>query len=97
MKADDVLLDISIGQGSASQSDAHALVGRQLATQRAWLQDDLANQAPSSRQQGEVLQAKAALLRLQLTQVGGQLDLQREQVDGNRQMLDRIEPLVAKG
>lgn len=97
VKAGDVLLDISSEQDSASLGDTHALVGQQLATQRARLQDDLANQTQSSRQQGEALQAKAALLRAQLAQVGGQLDLQRQQVDGNRQMLERIEPLVAKG
>ena len=95
VKAGDVLLDISSEQNSASLGDTHALVGQQLATQRARLQDDLANQAQSSRQQGEALLAKAALLRAQLAQVDGQLDLQRQQVDGNRQMLERIEPLVA--
>lgn len=97
VKAGDVLLDISSEQDSVSLGDTHALVGQQLATQRARLQDDLANQTQSSRQQGEALQDKAALLRAQLAQVGGQLDLQRQQVDGNRQMLERIEPLVAKG
>lgn len=97
VRAGDVLLELSSEQDSASLGDTHALVGEQLATQRARLQDDLANQAQSAHQQDEALQAKAVLLRAQLAQVAGQLDLQRQQVDGNRQMLERIEPLVAKG
>ena len=97
VRAGDVLLSISSEQDSASLGDTHALVGQQLAAQRERLQDDLSNQTQLSRQQAGALQAKAVLLRAQLAQIAGQMDIQRQQVESNRQMLERIEPLAGKG
>ncbi len=97
VKGGDVLLRLSSEQDSALLGDTHELVGRQLATQRARLQDDLSNQAQSSRQQAGALQAKAALLRAQLAQIAGQLNIQQQQVASNQQLLARIKPLAAKG
>ncbi|MEO5811763.1 MAG: HlyD family efflux transporter periplasmic adaptor subunit, partial [Rhodanobacter sp.] len=41
--------------------------------------------------------AKTKLLRAQLAQIAGQLAIQRQQVSSNQQMLDRMQPLAAKG
>ncbi|HVC17278.1 MAG TPA: HlyD family efflux transporter periplasmic adaptor subunit [Rhodanobacter sp.] len=97
VKAGDVLLELSSEQDSATLGDTHALVGRQLDAQRARLQADLLNQRQLSQQQAEALRAKAALLRSQLTQIAGQLAIQRQQVTSNQHMLARFEPLAAKG
>lgn len=97
VKAGEVLLQLSSEQDSAALGDTHELVGQQLAAQRVRLQDDLSNQTQSSWQEANALQAKAILLRAQIAQIAGQLDIQRQQVDSNRQMLERIEPLAAKG
>lgn len=77
--------------------DTHALVGQQLDAQRARLQSDLRNQHLLSRQQADALANKVALLRSQLMQITGQLELQQQQVSSNQQLLDRIKPLAAKG
>ncbi|WP_237561541.1 HlyD family secretion protein [Frateuria defendens] len=97
VKAGDVLLELSGDQDSAVLGDTRALVGRQLETQRTRLQADLDDQQALARQQAEALRAKTVLLRGQLAQVQGQAALQQQQVDSNQQLLNRIEPLGAKG
>ena len=97
VKAGEVLLELSSEQDSAALGDTHALVGRQLAAQRARLQADLLNQQKLSRQQAAAGQAKASLLRAQLAQIAGQLAIQQQQVTSNQQLLARITPLAAKG
>lgn len=97
IKAGDVLLEISGDQDSAALGDTHALVAQQLDLQRSRLQADLANQKQLSAQQTAALRAKIALLQSQLSQITGQLALQQQQVDSNQHLLDRIQPLLAKG
>lgn len=97
IKAGDVLLEISGDQDSAALGDTHALVAQQLDLQRSRLQADLANQKQLSAQQAAALRAKIALLQSQLSQITGQLALQQQQVDSNQHLLDRIQPLLAKG
>jgi len=97
VKAGDVLLELSSDQDSAALGDTHALVGRQLDTQRSRLQSDLIDQQKLSQQQARALRAKMALLRAQLGQIGGQLTIEKQQVASNKQLLDRIQPLGAKG
>jgi membrane fusion protein len=97
VKAGDALLELSSEQDSVTLGATHALVGRQLVTQRAGLQADLLNQQQMSQQQGATLQAKIVLLHSQLEQIAGQLILQKQEVTSNQQLLSRIEPLRAKG
>lgn len=97
VKAGDVLLELSSDQDSAALGDTHALVGQQLDAQRAGLQADLHNQQQLTQQQAEALRAKVVLLHEQLTQIGGQLAIQQQQVTSSQQLLARIEPLGAKG
>lgn len=97
VKTGDVLLQLSGEQDSAALGDVHALVGQQLENQRSRLQADLKTQAQLSRQQADALEAKAALLRAQLAQIAGQLQLQQREVTSTKQLLARIKPLGAKG
>ncbi|MGH8156996.1 MAG: HlyD family secretion protein [Rhodanobacter sp.] len=97
VKAGDALLELSSQQDSAALGDTHAIVGQQLDAQRERLQADLLNQTQLSQQQGAALSAKMTLLRAQLTQIDGQLDIQQQQVTSNQQLLDRIKPLGAQG
>ncbi|MFC5581097.1 HlyD family secretion protein [Rhodanobacter terrae] len=97
VKAGEVLLELSSDQDSAALGDTHALVGQQLDAQRAGLQADLLNQQQLTQQQADALRARVSLLHAQLTQIGGQLGIQQQQVTSNQQLLARIEPLGAKG
>ncbi|MEO5812500.1 MAG: biotin/lipoyl-binding protein, partial [Rhodanobacter sp.] len=97
VSAGDLLLELSSEQYSAALGDTRALVGQQLDAQRARLQGDLYNQQQLSQQHAGALRAKTKLLRAQLAQIAGQLAIQRQQVSSNQQMLDRMQPLAAKG
>ncbi len=97
VKAGEVLLTVSSEQDSAALGDTHALVGRQLDAQRSRLQGDLRNQQQLSQQQAAALRAKTTLLHAQLAQIVGQLAIQQQQVDSNQHMLERMQPLAAKG
>lgn len=93
----DLLLELSSAADSAALGDTHALVGQQLAAQRAGLQADLRNQQQLSQQQADGLRGTMALLRGQLAQITGQLDIAQQQITSNQQLLTRIQPLGAKG
>lgn len=97
VRAGDVLLFLSTEQDSASLGDTHAEVSRQLAEQRSRLQADLANQADLISQQSSALRDKARLLGAQISEITAQLDLQKQQIASNQELLDRIRPLSAKG
>lgn len=93
----DVLMELSTGQDSTALGQTHALVSEALESQRQRLEADVANQAALTQHQGDALRAKAALLRTQLAEIQGQLAIQQQQVASNQNLLDRIEPLEAKG
>jgi membrane fusion protein len=97
VKAGDVLLELSSNQDSAALGNTPALVGQQLDAQRAQLQADLIDQQALSKQQASALRAKITLLQAQLSQISGQLAIEKQQVASNQQLLDRIQPLGAKG
>jgi membrane fusion protein len=93
----DMLLELTTDQDIAALGQAHAVVSQALQAQRERLQDDLSNQTHLSEQEHNALQAKLTLLRTQLMQLRGQRDLQAQQVASNQDLLDRIQPLEAKG
>lgn len=97
VKRGDVLLELTTDQDSATLGQAHAAIGAALQAQRDRLQDDLTNQTSLTEQQHDALKTKLTLLRSQLAQLRGQLDLQSQQVASNQNLLRRIEPLEAKG
>jgi membrane fusion protein len=92
-----MLLELTTDQDIAALGQAHAVVSQALQAQRERLQDDLSNQTHLSEQEHNALQAKLTLLRTQLMQLRGQRDLQAQQVASNQDLLDRIQPLEAKG
>lgn len=93
----DSLIEISSEQDSAALGDTHALVGRQLNKQRERLQSDLETQKKISAQQTDAIRDKVALLRLQITQINAQLNLQQRQAISAKDMLDRLLPMESKG
>jgi membrane fusion protein len=97
VKAGDALLELASDQDSAALGSTHALMGQQLEIQRTRLASDLDEQQALSKQQAAALKAKIGLLSAQLDQIASQLDFQQQQVTSNRQLLERIEPLSAKG
>lgn len=97
VKAGDVLLRVSSDLDSAALGNTHTLVEQQLIAQRARLQSDLLNQRELSKQHADGLTAQITLARSQLTEIHGQLAIQQLLIASNRQLLDRVEPLVAKG
>ncbi|GAA0252983.1 HlyD family secretion protein [Rhodanobacter caeni] len=97
VKAGGVLLELSGDQDSAALGDTHALVGQQLEAQRDRLQADLANQQQLGRQQTDAWRGKIVLLQAQLRQIGDQQSIARQQMTSNQHLLERIEPLGAKG
>ena len=97
VKAGDVLLELSSNQDSAALGDTHALIAQQLDTQHARLQADLADQQALSQQQTNALRAKITLFQAQLVQINGQIVIEKQQVASNQALLDRIQPLGAKG
>ena len=97
VKAGQVLVELASDQYSATLGNTQALVAKQLGIQHDRLESDLTTQQQLTTAQADALRAKAALLRSQLTQIGGQLALQQQQVDSNQHLLDRIKPLLAKG
>ncbi|BBD81057.1 HlyD family efflux transporter periplasmic adaptor subunit [Aerosticca soli] len=97
VKAGEALLELAGDQDSAALGSTHALVGQQLEIQRTRLASDLDEQQVLVKQQAAALKAKIGLLSAQLDQIAGQLDFQQQQVTSNRQLLERIEPLSAKG
>lgn len=97
VKAGDVLLRVSSDLDSAALGNTHTLVEQQLVAQRARLQSDLLNQRELSKQHADGLTAQITLARSQLTEIHGQLAIQQLLIASNRQLLDRVEPLVAKG
>lgn len=93
----DPLVEISSDQDSATLGDTHALVGQQLALQQQHLQQDLQTQQLLTQQQAAALRAKVTLLKAQQAQMAGQLELQHRQAVSAQALLERIQPLAAKG
>lgn len=97
VKAGTVLLELSSDQDSAALGNTPALVGQQLEAQRTQLQSDLIDQQALAKQQATALRSKIALLQAQLSQISGQLVIEKQQVSSYQTLLDRIQPLSAKG
>lgn len=93
----DVVAELSTDQDSVMLGQTHVVVSEALNAQWQRLQSDLDNQVALSEQQRDALQAKLALLRSQVAQFRGQLAIQEQQVASNQNLLNRIEPLEAKG
>lgn len=97
VKAGAVLLELSSDQDSAALGNTPLLVGRQLAAQRSQLQSDLSDQDALARQRAEGLRDRIALLQAQISQIGGQVAIEKQQVASYQALLEKIEPLSASG
>lgn len=97
VEAGDVLMELSGVQDASMLGDTHDLIDRQLQSQRDRLRADFGNQRQLAEQQADGLHGKIALLRAQLAQVRGQMQLQQQQADGAQKLLERVLPSSAKG
>lgn len=97
VKTGDVLVELSSDQDSAALGNTPALVGQQLNAQRARLQADLTDQQQLAQQQADALQGKIVLQQAQLTQIAGQLAIERKQAADNQDLLGRFVALGTKG
>lgn len=95
--AGQILLEVSSDQDSALLGGTQAAVGRQLDSQRDGLKANLRNQQQLLSQQSDGLRRKISLLVGQLTEIDDQLIIVDKEIDANRKLLSRMEPLVAKG
>lgn len=97
VKQGDPLVEISGAQNSAALGDTAAFVAHSIAGQRARLQSDLSVQAEVTTQQAHLLRDKIESLSSQIAQASSQLQIERAQQAGQQDLLERIQPLAAKG
>ncbi len=97
IQADEVLMEISSDQGTVRLGATRASIDEQLAEKEGRYRADLVSQDSVARHQREALVARESLIRRQLDQVGEQVALQAEEVEGSQALLERIEPLGKGG
>ncbi len=93
----DVLVTLSGATVSASMGDTAAAVIGQLNLERSHLLSDIADAKVSGENKAQGLKTQQAELREQLQQLDEQLVIQRQQVQSLRTLLNKIQPLLAKG
>ena len=82
---------------SAALGNTQAFITAQLQRERTGLRQDLGTQQALAASQAETLRATIASLQAQVTQIRGQLVLQRQEATSMQQLLTRITPLARKG
>ncbi|WNB81362.1 MULTISPECIES: HlyD family efflux transporter periplasmic adaptor subunit [unclassified Stenotrophomonas] len=97
IQADEVLMEISSDQDTVRLGATRASIDEQLAEKEGRYRADLVSQDSVARHQREALVARESLIRRQLDQVGEQVALQAEEVEGSQALLERIEPLRKGG
>ncbi|MBP2480762.1 membrane fusion protein [Stenotrophomonas sp. PvP093] len=97
IQADEVLMEISSDQDTVRLGATRASIDEQLAEKEGRYRADLVSQDSVTRHQREALVARESLIRRQLDQVGEQVALQAEEVEGSQALLERIEPLGKGG
>lgn len=97
VQAGEVLMEISSEQDTVRLGATRASIDEQLAEKEGRYRADLLSQDSVVRHQREALVARESLIRRQLDQVGEQVALQGEEVEGSQALLERIEPLGEGG
>lgn len=97
IQPDEVLMEISSDQDTVRLGATRASIDEQLAEKEGRYRADLVSQDSVARHQREALVARESLIRRQLDQVGEQVALQAEEVEGSQALLERIEPLGKGG
>ncbi len=90
-------MEISSDQDTVRLGATRASIDEQLAEKEGRYRADLVSQDSVARHQREALVARESLIRRQLDQVGEQVALQAEEVEGSQALLERIEPLGKGG
>jgi membrane fusion protein len=91
------LVALSGERVSVSLGETAAAISTQLRAERARLHADLIDTQTSSDQQALALHAQQALLQTQVRQLDAQLAIQRQQSHSAEALLEKIQPLRAKG
>jgi len=97
IQADEVLMEISSDQDTVRLGATRASIDEQLAEKEGRYRADLVSQDSVARHQREALVARESLIRRQLDQVGEQVALLAEEVEGSQALLERSEPLGKGG
>lgn len=92
-----VLVEFDNPLDSAALGNTQSFITTQLQAERAGLQQNLVTQQVLAASQATTQRATIASLRAQLTQIHGQLILQRMEATSMKALLDRIAPLASKG
>ena len=92
-----VLAEFDNPLDSAALGNTQAFITAQLQRERTGLRQDLGTQQALAASQAQTLRAAIASLRAQVTQIRGQLVLQRQEATSTQQLLTRITPLARKG
>ena len=92
-----VLAEFDNPLDSAALGNTQAFITAQLQRERTGLRQDLGTQQALAASQTQTLRAAIASLRAQVTQIRGQLVLQRQEATSTQQLLTRITPLARKG
>ncbi len=95
--AGDPLLILSGERTSETMGDTAAAVSAQLRVQLSRLQADIADSHTLASRQEAGLHTQERMLRGQLQQLDAQLAIQQRQVQSAQQLLEKIQPLAAKG
>lgn len=92
-----VLAEFDNPLDSAALGNTQAFITAQLQRERTGLRQDLGTQQALAASQAQTLRATIASLQAQVTQIRGQLVLQRQEATSMQQLLMRITPLARKG
>jgi membrane fusion protein len=97
VKAGDKLFELTGHLYSTNFGETHAIIAQKLNAQRSELKSDLQQQEKLLRQRDASLRRQIKLLNSELIQVKGQLDIRKEVVAGNKELYERIRPLMSNG
>lgn len=97
VKAGDKLFELTGHLYSTNFGETHAIIAQKLNAQRSELKSDLQQQEKLLRQRDASLRRQIKLLKSELIQVKGQLDIRKEVVAGNKELYERIRPLMSNG
>ncbi|MCO5735452.1 MULTISPECIES: HlyD family efflux transporter periplasmic adaptor subunit [Stenotrophomonas maltophilia group] len=97
IQAGEVLMEISSEQDTVRLGATRASIDEKLTEKEGRYRADLMSQDSVVRHQREALVARESLIQRQMDQVGEQIALQGEEVEGSQALLARIEPLEEGG
>lgn len=97
VQAGQPLVEFSADLVSATMGNTHAIIAAQLRAQEAQVRTTLSNLKPHADEQSRDLRARIGMLKAQMSQIGDQLSLQREQATNATNFVEKIKPTLHSG